>query len=93
MGGEGRNGDEGDGERMGEEACGIGIVLVGYCCAHHNRPCPGNWHHCPSYVLAENSLAPPLVGSRRYKLLVGDRPACYCAQVDLVCYAHWLLIG
>jgi hypothetical protein len=33
-----------------------------------------------------------LVRLRRYKLLVGYRPARYYAQVDLVCYAYWLLI-
>jgi hypothetical protein len=78
---------------MRGKGCGMGIALVGYCRTHHNCPCPRTWHHCPSYILAEKCLAPPLVGLRRYKLLVGYRPARYYVQVDLVCYAYWLLIG
>jgi hypothetical protein len=54
---EGRNGDEGEGGRMRGRGCGMGIALVGYC--------PRTWHHCPSYILAEKFLAPPLVGCHR----------------------------
>jgi hypothetical protein len=85
--------DEGEGGRMRGEGCGMGIALVGYCRTHHNCPCPRTWHHCPSYILVEKCLAPPLVGLRRYKLFVVYRPACCYVQVDLVCYAYWLLIG
>jgi hypothetical protein len=68
---EGRNRDEGEGGRRRGEGCVMGIALVGYCRTHHNCPCPRTWHHCPSYILAEKCLAPPLVRLRRYKLLVG----------------------
>jgi hypothetical protein len=78
---------------MRGKGCGMGIALAGYCRTHHNCPCPRTWHHSPSYILAEKCLAPPLVGLRRYKLLVGYRPARCYVQVDLLCYAYWLLIG